>query len=142
MKRIEQLQYISKEHHQSLVLASKCKKIITKETEEVVRNFSRQLKLDFDVKWFRHFRIEEKTIFSVAEKKGKEISDLCQQLQKEHKVLEKMVEEISGGNYQMLPEFGQLLHDHTRLEERQLFPLVEQLFTGEELNNILQESES
>lgn len=141
MKRIEQLQYLSKDHHQSLVLANKCKKIIAKDTNEVIKDFSYQLKQDFDVQWHKHFRIEEETIFNVAKKKGKEISNLCKQLQEEHKVLLKMVENISNGNYQLLHEFGQLLYDHTRLEERQLFPLVEQLFTEQELNNILQKSE-
>jgi hemerythrin-like domain-containing protein len=140
MKRITQLQPLSNEHHQSLRLAKKCKDIIAKETDEVIKAFSLQLKDEFDAQWDNHFRTEEKTIFSVAEDKGKEISEICQQLKKEHQILENMVESISSGDYQLLHEFGQLLHDHTRLEERQLFPMVEDMFTQEELDNILKHS--
>jgi hemerythrin-like domain-containing protein len=140
MKRITQLQPLSNEHHQSLRLAKKCKDIIAKETDEVIKSFSLQLKDEFDAQWDNHFRTEEKTIFSVAKDKGKEISEICQQLKKEHQILENMVESISAGDYQLLHEFGQLLHDHTRLEERQLFPMVEDMFTQEELDNILKHS--
>ena len=140
MKRITQLQPLSSEHHQSLRLAKKCKDILAKETDEVIKAFSLQLKDEFDTQWDKHFRTEEKTIFSVAEAKGKEISEICQQLKKEHQTMEKMVESISAGDYQLLHEFGQLLHDHTRLEERQLFPMVEDMFTQEELDNILKHS--
>jgi len=140
MKRITQLQPLSNEHHQSLRLAKKCKDILAKETDEVIKAFSLQLKDEFDTQWDKHFRTEEKTIFSVAESKGKEISEICQQLKKEHQTMEKMVESISAGDYQLLHEFGQLLHDHTRLEERQLFPMVEDQFTQEELDNILKHS--
>lgn len=140
MKRITQLQPLSNEHHQSLRLAKKCKDILAKETDEVIKAFSLQLKDEFDTQWDKHFRTEEKTIFSVAESKGKEISEICQQLKKEHQTMENMVESISAGDYQLLHEFGQLLHDHTRLEERQLFPMVEDQFTQEELDNILKHS--
>lgn len=140
MKRINQLRELSNEHHQSLILARKCKDIVEKETDEVVKAFSLQLKDDFDTQWEKHFRTEEKTIFSVAEDKGKEISEICRQLRKEHHTLEKMVGDISAGDYSLLHEFGQLLHNHTRLEERQLFPMVEDLFTQDELDNILRHS--
>ena len=140
MKRINQLQPLSKEHHLSLRLAKKCKDIAAKETDEVKIAFSLQLKDDFDTQWDKHFRTEEKTIFSVAENKDTEISEVCQQLKKEHQILEDMVENISAGDYQLLHEFGQLLHDHTRLEENQLFPMVEDQFTQEELDNILKHS--
>ncbi len=138
MKRIEQLQLLSKEHHQSLVLAKKCKDILKEESAvDEVKAFCFQLKAAFETQWIRHFKIEENTIFNVAEKKSEEISKICQQLKKEHKILESMVVNIAKGNYQLLNEFGQLLYDHTRLEERQLFPLVEQLFTQDELDNIM-----
>ena len=140
MKRITQLQPLSNEHHQSLRLAKKCKDIIAKETNEVIKSFSLQLKDEFDAQWSNHFRTEEETIFCVAEDKGKEISEICQQLKKEHQILGNMVESIAAGDYQLLHEFGQLLHDHTRLEERQLFPMVEDMFTQEELDNILKHS--
>ena len=140
MKRISQLQPLSKEHHQSLRLAKKCKDIAATATDELIKTFSLQLKDDFDTQWDKHFRAEEKTIFNVAETKNTEISELCQQLRKEHQTMEELVENIAAGDYQLLHEFGQLLHDHTRLEENRLFPMVEDQFTEEELDNILKHS--
>ena len=137
MKRLKQLQLLSKEHHQSLVLAKKCKEINDKETVDSVKEFSQLLKVEFETIWLHHFKVEEKTIFSVAENKSNGINKICKQLKEEHVTLEKMVEKISAGEFKLIHEFGQLLHDHTRLEERQLFPLVEELFTEEELGNIL-----
>ena len=139
MKRINQLQPLSKEHHLSLRLAKKCKDIAANENDEALKAFSLQLKDDFDAQWDKHFRTEEKTIFSVAESKDTELSEICQQLEKEHQIMEDMVEKIVAGDYQLLQEFGQLLHDHTRLEENQLFPMVEEQFTRQELDNILKE---
>jgi hemerythrin-like domain-containing protein len=140
MKRISQLQPLSKEHHQSLRLAKKCKDIAAKETDEVIKAFSLKLKDDFDTEWDKHFRMEEITIFSVAESKGKEISEVCRQLKTEHQKMAEMVENIAAGDYQLLHEFGQLLYDHTRLEENKLFPMVEEQFSEEELDNILMHS--
>ncbi len=140
MKRIDQLLPLSKEHHQSLVLAKKCKDIIARESEEVIKIFALQLEVDFDMQWAKHFKIEEQTIFSLAAGKSKEMSEMCVQLSNEHQIMEKMVRRIAAGDHQLLAEFGQLLHDHTRLEERQLFPLIEKQFTGEELDNILEQS--
>lgn len=140
MKRIKQLLPLSKEHHESLRLAKKCKDVIANETEEVVKKFSLQLKDDFEMQWKNHFSVEEETIFSVGESKSTEISEICRQLKKEHHTLENMVKDISLGDYQLLHDFGQLLHDHTRLEERELFPRVENQFTQEELDNILKHS--
>lgn len=136
MKRVEQLQFLSKEHHQSLVLASKCKKIVANETVEFVKAFCLQLKNDFDTQWVTHFKTEESRIFSVAVGKGGEIAELSQRLIKEHRLLEELLEKIVDGEYQQLTVFGQLLHDHTRLEERVLFPLVEELFSQQELASI------
>jgi len=139
MKRIKQLQSLSKDHHQSLVLAKKCKSINIEDDREVVEELSLRLQSDFDTLLRKHFRLEEKTIFSIAQTKDENIKKLCQQLEQEHKALEKMIDTISKGEYQLFVEFGQLLHDHTRLEERQLFPMVEEQFTTQELDIILSE---
>ena len=140
MKRINQLIPLSKEHHQSLRLAKKCKDIAANENDDEIKAFSLQLKDDFDSQWDKHFRTEEETIFSLAETRGNKISEVCLQLKKEHRTMKNMVENIAAGESQLLHEFGQLLHDHTRLEENVLFPMVEDQFTQQELDNILKNS--
>jgi hemerythrin-like domain-containing protein len=137
MKRIEQLQALSKEHHQSLVLAKKCKDIAVCENEQTISLFCKQLKDDFDNLWERHFRVEEQTIFRIAKTKSDELLKLSNRLENEHRIMNAMIEKISLGEYQNLLEFGQLLYDHTRTEERKLFPLIEIEFSDKELENIL-----
>jgi len=142
MKRIEQLQALSKEHHLSLQLAKKCKDIKIKNDYKALSEFSLQLSKDFNTLWKQHFHIEEQSIFNVAKNKTDEINRLCQQLKLEHSTMRDMVSKIAAGEYSLLHDFGKLLHDHTRLEERQLFPLVEKHFNTAELNNILTQSQS
>ena len=36
-----------------------------------------------------------------------------------------------------LAEFGKMLKEHTRMEERELFPIIEELFTQEQMDAIL-----
>lgn len=139
MKRIDQLQALSKEHHLSLCLAKKCKDARVKLSEASIKDLAEQLKIDFAGPWQQHFDIEEKTIFIHAQSKGEEFSEICRQLKNEHRLLKQMVAKIYAGEYQMLADFGQLLHDHTRTEERRLFPMVESLFNQQELDNILQQ---
>ncbi|HFB65722.1 MAG TPA: hemerythrin domain-containing protein [Aeromonadales bacterium] len=136
MKRIKPLQSLSMEHHQSLRLAKKCKDILA-QTPEEIKIFSQQLQSNFNEQWLKHFKIEEESIFSVARKKGGEIASVCQQLEQEHHTMKNLVEKIAAGEYSLLQQFGQLLHDHTRREERELFPMVEAEFTDDELDNIL-----
>jgi len=139
MKRIKQLQSLSKDHHLSLVLAKKCKSINIADDREGAEVLSLRLQSDFDTLLRKHFRLEENLIFTIAQTKGENIKKLCQQLEQEHKRLEEMTDAISKGNYQLLVEFGELLHDHTRLEERQLFPMIEEQFTMQELDAVLSE---
>jgi hemerythrin-like domain-containing protein len=141
MKRINQLLPLSKEHHLSLTLAKKCKDILVRESKQVIRAFSLELKADFDLQWKNHFSVEEETIFNLAQSKGEDIAKLCHQLKQEHHQMEVMVKDIAQGNVALLHDFGELLHDHTRCEERVLFPMVETLFTEIELNTILEKSQ-
>ena len=48
--------------------------------------------------------------------------------------------QMKAGNFSVLGEFGELLKQHTRTEERQLFPLLENLLTHEELDKVYQTS--
>ncbi len=45
-------------------------------------------------------------------------------------------EQIKSGNYTLLQNFGKLLKQHTRAEERQLLPLLEKVLKPAELDSI------
>jgi len=142
MKRIEQLHSLSKEHHLSLVLASKSIKVAKNASAEEIKQLCREISSDFDKRWEAHFAKEELSIFTVFEDKyqsqlivdANEDAELTELLRKQHDQMRSMSAEMAGGRIDQLAEFGCLLRDHTRLEERRLFPLISELFDKQELD--------
>ncbi len=147
MKRIEQLQSLSREHHQSLTLAQKAIKTSDAQDAAAVKKLCREIVYDYPGVWKVHFKIEEDSIFkryigSADESiQSGELARLCLSLQQEHRTMDEYYEQMKKGNYEVLKEFGTLLKKHTRTEERQLFPLLEEAMTQDELNRILQTSQ-
>jgi hemerythrin-like domain-containing protein len=144
MKRIEQLQSLSREHHLSLVLANKAIKIAKFGDEMEMKVFCQQVADEFEGRWEAHFRTEEHAIFAVIEDKYQHIltetspedAKLVALLKQQHQQMRTLSTNMQQGRIDQLAEFGQLLRDHTRLEERRLFPLISQLFNSQELAQI------
>lgn len=142
MKRIEQLRPLSREHHASLVLASKAINAAKSNDPEEISQLCEQIANDFDQRWNSHFQKEEQAIFSVLEanyndKLQEKDAALSELLSHQHNQMRDMAEEMRAGNTNSLASFGLLLKEHTRLEERVLFPLISSLFNKSELDNIL-----
>lgn len=143
MKRIKQFQSLSREHHQSLLLAQKAIRTSESQDTEAVTVLCQEIVHDYPAVWKTHFKIEEDSIFKYftgKEEPGKqaEIVKLCNMLHKEHLTMDAYYEKMRGGDYSVLGDFGALLKTHTRTEERQLFPLLEEVMTEKELNRVLQ----
>ena len=142
MKRIEQLQPLSMEHHLSLVLANKAIKTATNGNEVSIKALCQQIANEFDRRWEAHFIKEEQSIFTLFEDKYRssllpetpDDANLTELLREQHNQMRTMSAEMYDGRTHQLAEFGRLLRDHTRLEERRLFPLVSDLFTTQELD--------
>ncbi len=128
------------EHHQSLLLAKKCRQMAVEQDKEKVKRFCQQLQQDFAIQWENHFLTEEKSIFAFADNKTTALKQLCEQLQQQHDTMRTWAKQITPDNSDLLQQFGVLLAEHTRLEERGLFPLVEAEFTLQELDNIAKTS--
>ena len=62
MKRIEQLQPLSKEHHLSLVLAQKAIKVSRAGNKNEISQLCQQIVDEFPSVWKVHFKIEEESI--------------------------------------------------------------------------------
>ena len=150
MKRIEQLQPLSKEHHLSLVLAHKAIKVSKAGNEHDIADLCHQIVDEYPTVWKIHFQIEEESIFSLFNANAKErtkrtqlyedMLQLCKQLQQEHTTMNTYCQQMKSGNYAILGEFGRLLKQHTRTEERQLFPALESILSPNELDIIYQTS--
>ena len=150
MKRIEQLQPLSKEHHLSLVLDHKAIKVSSADNQEDIATLCQQIVEEYPSVWKIHFQIEEESIFSLFNEDGKSITkrtqlndnvaQLCKQLKKEHTIINDYYMLMKSGDYSILESFGHLLKQHTRTEERQLFPALEALLSPNELTIIYQTS--
>jgi len=145
MKRIEQLQNLSREHHQSLTLAQKAIKTSESHNDVIISELCKEIVADYPDVWKIHFSIEEDSIFQLfsnsSSERHSEIANLCHSLIQEHQTMNGYYEQMKRGNFSVLGEFGSLLKTHTRKEERQLFPLLEEVMTPEELNRVLQVSQ-
>ncbi len=136
MKRAHALTELSREHHQSLRLAKRTLDTLSRGDPEEIHALCREIAAGFDQEWERHFADEEAAIFEVTRKMGGRIHQLGEQLVEEHRRMREMARRMQAGDCSPLRAFGELLRDHTRLEERELFPLVEQLFTPEQMTAI------
>ena len=132
VKRTPELRTLSEDHHHGLVYARRLRRAAegdeTNSAETVAKGF-----LDF---WQKetaiHFRKEEEVLFPVLARYGE---DLCRQplveMLEEHArirgLIMRLSDEVMGGNVrsETLHEIAEQLEMHIRLEEREVFPLVE-----------------
>jgi len=144
MKRIEPLQALSKEHHLSLVLAQKAIKVSDSSDKQAIAAMCQDIVAEYPDSWKIHFQIEEDSIFrlftdtcvdgsNASQEHWQEGAQLCKQLLQEHESMNGYYEQMKAGDYSSLKDFGVLLKQHTRTEERELFPLLEELLTEAEL---------
>ena len=81
---------------------------------------------------------EERVIFAPMIQAYDEHVELCIQLGKEHGFMRTIVEEITPETAKKdLADFARVLRSHSIREETELFPLVEALFSGEQLDKVL-----
>jgi len=141
MKRIHDLTPLSKDHHQSLVLANRCKRIGAGSDEAEKTALRQRIVGEFPTRWERHFEIEEVTLFPIGKRYPEQMGELIESLEHEHAQLRALYAMLKEGDNALLLEFGELLGAHTRKEERQLFELAQQLFSEQELAAVYTESQ-
>jgi iron-sulfur cluster repair protein YtfE (RIC family) len=133
MKRTPELRTLSEDHHHGLVQARRLRKAAEADeadsAETVVKGF-----LDF---WQKdtalHFRKEEEVLLPIIARYGGDLSrePLVEMIQ-DHAHIRGLVMQLSdetmGGNVrpETLHEIGERLEAHIRLEERVVFPLIEE----------------
>ncbi|MBF6609889.1 MAG: hemerythrin domain-containing protein [Chryseobacterium sp.] len=132
IKRNENLMPVSREHHATLLFCWKLKQGVKKEVSaDRMKNY---------IHWFwknhmlPHFKTEEELLFV-------ETSDpmVARALNEHQRILSK-INEISVRNEENVNEailqLSDLVNQHTRYEERELFPYLEEHLTDENLTEI------
>jgi hemerythrin-like domain-containing protein len=133
MKRTPELRTLSEDHHHGLVHARRLRRAAegdeTTSAESTARDF-----LDF---WQKdtalHFRKEEEVLLPVMARYGGDLSrEPLVEMIEDHARIRGLVMQLSdeaiGGNVrrETLHEIGERLEAHIRLEERVVFPLIEE----------------
>jgi len=138
MKRAEQLQKLSREHHGSLVMAKNIAEIAESGSEADLLEAIKTVTKYNDDELELHFQHEERTIFSLIFRQYKEHIGIATTLLKEHGLIRMLIPKLTPETAREdLAEFALVLKNHTRMEERELFPIIESLFSDEQLDAIL-----
>lgn len=132
MKRSEALKPLSREHHHALFLA----KMIRDQKGE---GDSRQRFLDF---WGEeesiHFRIEEEVLLPGSDLPGPDEDPEVARMLSDHLAIRRGAARViadEAGPAELV-ELIDLLHDHVRFEERDLFPRIERELSEERLSRL------
>ena len=147
MKRHESLVELSKDHHEGLLLAVR----LQQGPRALLRLWSHDpvWQCEFIVRFWdehlrMHFAAEEQHVFPMAVRLLSN-ANLVTQLKKEHAQMRAMIEEFRKNGTTLgkehltekLKEFGSLLENHIRCEEREFFPLCEHHFPDDAKHELL-----
>jgi hemerythrin-like domain-containing protein len=134
MKRSSALAPLSRDHHHALVVAARLRRV-TPLTAEPARDA-------FLAYWRQegreHFREEEEILLPAYGQHANPHHPLIARVLCEHVAIRALAAVISEPSppIAMLQELGVALSDHVRLEERSLFPLIEQTVPAAQLERL------
>ena len=137
LKRHDSLVHLSRDHFTGLLLASLLKKDtpVFKGMPHLPKEQAELLKMKFETELRQHFNSEEEILFPFVMGKLPEIDRLIVELIEEHKTLRQKILALKESDtlVEELNDIGVILEKHIRKEERQLFQLIQESFSEEDL---------
>ncbi|MBI5658222.1 MAG: hemerythrin domain-containing protein [Nitrosomonadales bacterium] len=128
MKRSPALRNLSNEHHHGLVLAKRAKNAaVTEAAQRAWQGIRDRFAADLEP----HFRAEEIGLLPVLERAGE--TELVRRTLDEHDRLRRLINENGA---QAMTGFAELLEQHIRFEERELFEAAQQKLSPEEIGRL------
>lgn len=145
MKRANQLQPLSRQHHLGLNLSRHAKEC-TDEPDEIAKHWNNLTSYIDDMQY--HFQIEDNIIANALEPyrtTQSDVASVLKTLDEQHKELHKLMDSVEKSEdkkvtVEQVKELGTLLYDHIRFEERELYPTVEKYLTEDELDAVYEAS--
>jgi len=142
MKRAAELRGLSDDHHRGLVQARRLQRAASGETDglsETARAF-----LDFwQEETSAHFRREEEVLLPVLARYGGDLAreplvEMLVQHARIRGLVMQLSDEVTDGvaRPETLRGIGELLEAHIRLEERQVFPMIEETLSTDALGEV------
>lgn len=131
------MQRLVDEHASGLIFAAEIAKIAEEGSGEEVAAAMERVSEYLAEELEHHFQHEEQTILGELMRSHPEYAALCIAIGREHGQMRFMLVETSGaGPRKDLARFAQILKQHTLLEDEGLFPVVEKLFSPEQMSEI------
>ena len=148
MKRANQLQPLSRQHHLGLNLSRHAKECAD-ESEEIAKHWHSLTSYINDTQY--HFQIEDNLIAHALEPyrtTHPDVASVLDTLDGQHKQLHQLMDEVEASQkpdnkditVAQVKALGTLLYDHIRFEERALYPAVEKYLTEAELDAVYKAS--
>lgn len=140
-RRHEALVPLTHDHHHALAQARRLKDVAGMESESERRNVTNDFVNFYFGRAVRHFHEEEELFFAPlvddAEAHELVVRAVCEHLRL-HAMVRTMKRQLSGGEADpdLLSKVSDLLTEHVRFEEKELFPMVERLVSDIELNDL------
>ncbi|WP_130858631.1 hemerythrin domain-containing protein [Gracilibacillus phocaeensis] len=130
MKRHEALNPLSHHHHHTLTQALELQRAGTEKSQKGYTELLRDLIEFWEKDGNDHFRDEEEVLIPLYLEHADSIEmDLVKEILYQHAQIRSSIQHLREDrqtSYKEMNELGELLNNHVRLEERQLFPLIEQ----------------
>jgi iron-sulfur cluster repair protein YtfE (RIC family) len=123
---------LSHDHHHGLALALRCRKQALGQLKpmgaEGLRERAREFREFFTQNLVNHFRAEEEALFPELSARVPESGEMIELLRREHEEIRSAIPELEKetGLGKLIFDLGDLLEQHIRKEERELFPLFEE----------------
>lgn len=138
MKRAKQLQPLSRQHHLGLNLSRHAKECA--DTPQDISKHWQSLSGYLD-EMSTHFKIEDNIMANALQPyqaSKPDVKTALATLDEQHKQLHQLVAGTANQNITAhhVRQLGDLLYEHIRFEERELFPLAEQYLTEQQLDAI------
>lgn len=140
MKRAEQLQPLSREHHLGLVISRNVKdcpsdlEVVSKHWAQLTHYINQNMKT--------HFKVEDNLLLAKLAKYKQthpKVANVLEVIAQQHQKLYKIIH-LPSLSANQIRELGKTLYDHIRFEERELFPLAQELLSEQELDAIYEAS--
>lgn len=133
MKRSAELRGLSDDHHRALVLAKRAKQATAQKDNNGLKELWAEVRREWDAGLAQHFAIEEAHLLPPVRAAGGD--DLAARIVRDHTAIQNYVLE-GPFDEARLRQFAEVLSDHVRFEERELFPYAEAKLEQADLERI------
>jgi hypothetical protein len=134
MKRMAELRDLSVDHHHGLLLARMAKLVAAGQETTPLPAMWKEVEERFRLELEPHFRVEEGVIAPALESHGEH--QLVQRLLREHAELRQLLKPGMERSAANLAKFGELLENHIRFEEREMFEVTQAVLDSDQLKAI------